>query len=428
MGGGGRMSRLLLLGVLAAAQVTGERVLAVDVDGVIHPITVEILSRAIESARQENAEALLLRLNTPGGLSDATRAICEKLIASPVPVIAWVGPGGARASSAGFFLLQAADVAAMAPGTNTGSASPVLMGQQMDPVLRRKVENDTAAFLRSLVSKRGRNAEVAEKTVREAVAFTEKEAKEQNLIEWIASSEAELLRTLNGTPVRRWDGSTGRFRLQKPEVVRFELSMREKIVSRVADPNAGFVLLVLGILGLYAEFTSPGLVLPGVVGAIALLLGLSALSVLPINALGVALLVLSVALFVLEAKYASHGILGAGGAVAMVLGAVLLIEGPPELRIQWKTALAVAVPFSLITMFLLSLVMKARRNKSITAEAGMVNQIGEAYSDLNPAGKVFIRGEYWDAEAALPLPAGTQVRVTGVDGMRLRVERAGPSP
>lgn len=421
------MSRLLLLGAFAAAQLLGQRVIAVDVDGVIHPITVEIISRALETAKRDNAEALLLRLNTPGGLSEATRAICEKLIASPVPVIAWVGPGGARAASAGFFILQAADIAAMAPGTNTGSASPVLVGQQMDPVMRRKVENDTAAFLRSLVSKRGRNAELAEKTVREAVAFTEKEAKDQNLIEWIASSEEELLRKLNGVEIRRWDGSTQRLNLASPEIARFELSLREKIVSRIADPNVGFILLVLGILGLYVEFTSPGLVLPGVAGGIALLLGLSALSVLPINALGVALLVLAVVLFFLEAQYTSHGILGAGGAVAMVLGAVLLIEGPPEIRIHWKTALAVAIPFSLITMFLLSLVMKAQRNKSITADAGMVNQVGEAHSDLDPKGKVFIRGEYWDAEAASPVPAGTAVRVTGVDGMKLHVERAGPA-
>ena len=419
------MKQGLLLTLLPALSLqAASNVVAVNIDSIIHPVTVEIVGNAIDQANQQNAAAVLLRLNTPGGLLDASREITEKIVASRVPVIAYVTPSGGRAASAGFFLLEAADVAAMAPGTNTGASSPVLLGQQMDPVMRSKVENDSSAWLRSVVSKRGRNTELAEQTIRAAKAFTEKEALDDHLIDLIAPDERALLAALEGREVTRFDGRHETLHLGQSEISEYKLSMRERIVSAIADPNVGFILLVLGALGIYVEFSAPGLIFPGVVGGISVLLALSSLAVLPINWIGAALLILGGSLFVLEAKYASHGVLGTGGTVAMILGALLLINGPPEIRIHLSTAIAVTVPFALITMFLVSLAVRARRNKVITGEAGLINTIGQARTQLAPSGKVFVHGEYWDAESTVPVERGANVRIVAVDGLKLRVEPA----
>jgi membrane-bound serine protease (ClpP class) len=412
----------LVFALLACLPAQAARVVAVSVDGVVHPVTLEIVSHALDQARQQEASLLLIRLNTPGGLMEATRQIVERLVASPVPVVTYVAPSGGRAASAGFFLLEAGDIAAMAPGTNTGAASPVLLiGGQMDAVMRRKVENDAAASIRSLVSKRGRNAELAEKTVLEARSFTDGEALANRLIELVARDQDDLLRQLDGREVTRFDGRKQTLRIAGASVAEYRPTMRESIMSAVSDPNIAFILLILGALGLYVEFSHPGLIVPGVAGAILALLGLSALSVLPISAGGVALLVLALVLFALEAKFASHGILGGGGAVAMVLGALLLVEGPPELRIRLSTAVAVTLPFAAITIFLLTLVVRARANKVITGAAGMLGAIGVARTPLQPAGKVFVRGEYWDAESPCPVAEGAAVRIVAVEGMKLRV-------
>jgi len=415
---------LVLLPILAAsisAAPAAPKVVAVNVGGVVHPVTVEIIGHAIDQAERENAAAVLLRLNTPGGLLDATREITSKIVASRVPVIAYVTPSGGRAASAGFFLLESADIAAMAPGTNTGASSPVLEGQQMDPVLRTKIENDASAWLRSIVTKRGRNAELAETTIRQAKAFTEKEALDNHLLDLIVPDERRLLDELDGREIKRFDGRTEVLHTRGAEVAEYRPSVRERIVQSIADPNIGYILMVIGALGIYAEFQAPGLIFPGVAGGISLLLGLSSLAVMPINWVGVALLILAVSLFVLEAKFASHGVLGTGGTVAMVLGSLLLISGPPELRIRLSTALAVSVPFALITMFLVSLALKARRQKVITGGA-LAGEIGQARTALAPAGKVFLRGEYWDAVSSAPVEEGGEVRVVAIDGMKLRVE------
>ena len=419
------MKRLLL--PIAALLVTGiagaqSRVVAVDVDGVVHPITVEIISHALAQAESEGADLVLVRLDTPGGLLEATREIVEKIVASPVPVVTYVTPSGGRAASAGFFILEAGDVAAMAPGTRTGAASPILMGQQMDPVLRRKAESDASAALRSIAQRRGRNSELAEKAVLEAKAFTENEALENNLIEMIAPSERELLEKLNGREIVRFSGEEQTLSLEAPVVTDYEKTVRERFMASIADPNIAFVMLIVGALGVYVEFSSPGLIVPGVAGGILLLLGLSALSVLPISWMGAGLLVLAVALFILEAKFASHGILGIGGAVSMVLGALLLVQGPPEMRIHLATALGVTLPFALITFFLLTLIVRARRNKVVTGRAGMVGELGRAHTALQPEGRVFVHGEFWSAEASEPVEAGARIRVTEVDGLTLRVE------
>src|SRR6266567_1603167 len=376
------------------------KVVAVNVNGIIHPVTVEIVSRAIDQAKRENADAVLVRINTPGGLMDAMRETVEKIVASPVPVIVYVTPSGGRAASAGFFLLEAGDIAVMAPSTNAGAAHPVLLSGQMDPEMKRKVENDASASLRSLAQKRGRNSALAEKAVMESKSFTEKEALDDHLIERIARDEQDLFAQLDGREVVRFDGRKQTLRLAGAEVVLYQPNLRERIISAVADPNIALILIVLGALGIYAEFSSPGLIAPGIAGAISVLLGLSALSVLPINWAGVALLILAFTLFALEVKLASHGVLGLGGAVAMVLGAVMLINSPqPEMRIRWSTAISLALPFSAITVFLLSLAMRARHNKVVTGSAGMLGEPGVAVTEPAPSGKVKVRGEYWDAIA-----------------------------
>jgi membrane-bound serine protease (ClpP class) len=406
----------------AWGQSPAPKVLAVNIDGVVHPITVEIVQHAIEQAQTQHAEVLLIRLNTPGGLLDATRHIIEELSASPVPIVTYVTPSGGRAASAGFFLLEAGDIAAMAPGTNTGAASPVLMGQQMEETMRKKVENDAAALLRSMTTRRGRNSALAEQTVRDAKAFTEKEAIDNKLIEVIAPDEEQLFKQLDGREITRWDGHKQVLHLAGYTEADIQLTLRERLIAAIADPNIGFILLVLGALGIYVEFSNPGLIFAGVGGAILFLLGLSALSILPINWVGVALLLLSVALFVLEAKFTSHGVLGIGGTLSMILGAVLLIDGPPELRIHLGTAASVAIPFALITMFLVSIVIRARKGKVLTGATGMIGEIGVARTALEPEGQVLVRGEYWDAIADSSISPGSRVRVKAIESLKLRVE------
>jgi len=399
-----------------------EKVIALPIDGVIHPITVDIVKDAIAQARNEHAELLLVLLNTPGGLLDATREIIQELTASPVPVITYVTPSGARAASAGFFLLEAGDVAAMSPGTNAGAASPVLLTGQMDDVMRKKVENDAAALLRSLTSRRGRNSELAEQTIRDAKAFTEKEALDQKLIEIVAPNQEQLFKQLDGREITRWDGRQQVLHLGSVTVIETRETLRERLMASIADPNIGFILLVLGALGIYVEFTSPGLIFAGVLGGIMVLLGLSSLSILPINWVGVALLLLAVTLFVLEAKFTSHGVLGIGGTISMILGALLLVNGPPVVRIHLFTAILVSVPFALITMFLVAIVVRARRNKVLTGPSGMVGEIGVSRTPLEPEGQILVHGEYWDAVASTNIPAGARVRVKAVTGLKLLVE------
>jgi len=413
----------MALALGAPAFSAAPKVIVVDVDGVVHPITAEIASSAIERAKSEHASLLIVRLNTPGGLMDAMRETIEKIVSSPIPVVTYVAPSGGRAASAGFFILESGDVAAMAPGTNSGAAHPVAMGVEMDAVMTQKVVNDAAAYLRSICAKRGRNSALAETAVRESKSFTEREALDQHLVDLIAPDEEHLLAALDGRTIVRFDGRSETLHTAGATIEVYEKSLRQKIVSAIADPNIALVLLVFGALCVYVEFSSPGLIAPGVIGAILVLMGLSAISVLPINWLGAALLILAFALFVLEAKFASHGVLGTGGAVSMVLGAVMLIDSPfPEMRVHWATAIALALPFSAITVFLLSLVIRSRRNKVETGPEGMIGETGAAVTELSPAGKVFVHGEYWDAVSLRPAGAGARVRVTAIDKLKLTVE------
>ncbi len=319
------------------------RVVELRIEDIIHPIVAEYLASGFDEAAQSGARLILITINTPGGLDSSMREIIQRIIRSPIPVAIHVAPSGSRAASAGFFILLSADVAAMAPGTDTGAASPVLVvgGQSVaiDETMRRKVTNEAAAYLRSIVGKRGRNVEVAEKAVTEAKAFSDKESLESRLIDLVASTPEELLARLDGRPITRFDGTTVTLDLRSPVLTKVDMTARQRFLARILRPDIFFVLLILGVLGLYAEFTHPGLIVPGVIGGISLVLALFAMHVLPVNATGVLLILLAVALFILEAKFSSHGVLGLGGAVAMVLGALMLIRSPltGPLSEYWKT-------------------------------------------------------------------------------------------
>jgi membrane-bound serine protease (ClpP class) len=419
---------LALLGFLAPAGGGQPAVVAVNFNTVIHPITVDVLTHAIEQAQRDRAPFLLIRLNTPGGMLEATQVLIERINASPVPVVTFVTPSGGRAASAGFILLLAGDVAAMANGTHTGAASPVLLGQEMDATMRHKIENDTAAAVRSMAVRHNRDAAAAQATVFEAKSYTSEEAAKLHLTDLVVRDQQELLNRLDGREITRPNGSKSVLHTAGATVVDYSPSLRERAVLMVADPNLAFILLVLGGLLLYVEFNFPGMVAPGAAGAILVLVGLLALSVLPIRGAAVGLLVLALALFIIEAKVAAHGVLAIGGAIAMLFGSLLLVEGPPEMRIRFSTAISVTLPFALITVFLVSLVMRARRRPPTTGVAGLLSEAGVAQTDLAPSGVVRIHGEFWNATAAVPIPRGSPVRVSAVEGLCLKVERLGETP
>jgi membrane-bound serine protease (ClpP class) len=424
-----RAARVLLSAVALLISITcpaSAEVLKIVINDTIHPITDEYIGRALSAAERNKDQAVLIEMNTPGGLLESTRDIMEKILASPVPVIIYVTPSGSRAASAGFFILESADIAAMAPGTNTGAAHPVTIGGgKMDDVMKQKMENDSAAIMRSVVAKRGRNVEVAESAVRESKSFTEQEALSQKLIDYIASNENELFKEIAAKPIKRFNGQTVSLNLVNQPVVPFQMTLKQRILAFIMDPNIAFILLAVGALALYAEFNHPGAVVPGTVGVIFILLAAFALNLLPTRFAALALIVGAFVLFALEAKFASHGVLTIGGITLLTLGALLLVDAPiPEMRVHLLTALAVSIPLGLITVFLMSIALKARRNKVVTGEQGLLGEIGIAQSALTPQGKVFVHGELWDAVSSVNVPAGERVVVRGVDGLQLQVEPA----
>ena len=419
------LAALVVITLVAALSGSASaQVLKIVINDTIHPITDEYIGRALAAAERNKDQALLIELNTPGGLLESTRNIMEKILASPVPVIIYVTPSGSRAASAGFFILESADIAAMAPGTNTGAAHPVSIGGgKMDDVMKQKMENDAAALMRSVVAKRGRNVEVAESTVRESKSFTEQEALSQKLIDYIASDEKDLFKQIAAKPIKRFNGQMVSLNLVNQPVVPFDMTLKQHILAYIMDPNIAFILLAVGALALYAEFNHPGAVLPGTVGLIFILLAAFALNLLPTRFAALALIVGAFVLFALEAKFASHGVLTVGGIVLLTLGALLLVDAPiPEMRVHLLTALAVSIPLGVITAFLMSIALKARRNKIVTGAQGLVGETGVAHTALTPAGKVFVHGEFWDAVASSTIPAGARVVVRDVDGLQLRVD------
>ncbi len=419
------MRRLAALLALLVAGSASAAIVRIRIDDMIHPITDEFVGRALDEAAATHADAVLIELSTPGGLDVSMRSIMQRMIKSPVPVIVYVTPGGARAASAGFFILQAADVAAMAPGTNTGAAHPVILGEKLDDVMKMKLQNDAAAFIRSIVKQRGRNVAAAEAGVREAKSFTETEALQQNVIDFIAADTPSLLRAVNGRTIKRFDGKTQTLHTAGVEVRTLDMSLRQRLLSWIMDPNVAFILFSLGMLALWAEFNHPGAFVPGVVGLISIILAIFALNLLPTRYSALVLILAAFALFALEAKFVSHGVLGIGGAVCMVIGALLLVDGPiPEMRVSMLTAVAVTIPIAVIAVFLMTLVMRTRHTPVTTGSEGMIGELGVARTAVSPEGKVFVHGELWNATSSVPINEGTRVRVRAIEGLRVVVEPA----
>ena len=415
---------VLLLGLLASA-ASASTVVKIRLDDTIQPISEEYIDRTIEHARQINADAVLIEINTPGGLADSMRDIIQKILASPLPVIVYVAPTGARAASAGFFILESADVAAMAPGTNTGAAHPVMMGgEKMDDVMKAKVENDSAAFMRSFVGPRGRNVQLAESAVRESKSWTDQEALQQHLVDYIAKDQNDLFKQVSAHPVKRFDGKEVKLNLVDAHIEEMQMTLRQHILDFLLDPNIAFLVLAIGALALYTEFNHPGAVVPGVVGVVFILLALFALNLLPTRYAAFTLIIAAFVMFVLEAKFATHGILGLAGIALLTLGGLLLVDGPiPQMRVHFWTAAGVSIPLGIITVFLMSIALRARRNKVVTGQQGLIGAIGEARTDIDPEGKVFVLGELWNAHARSRVGMGDPIIVRKVEGLDLEVEK-----
>lgn len=418
---GTSLASLFLFSAICRADV-----LKLVINDTIQAATEERIERALHQAAAQHDDAVLIALNTPGGVMDAMRGIMTKIIASPVPVIIYVTPSGSRAASAGFFILESADIAAMAPGTNTGAAHPVgPFGGDIKGAMKEKVENDATALMRSVVSKRDRNVQVAESAVLQSKSFTDSEALAQKLIDYVASNDDDLFRKIASKPVKRFDGSTVTLNLVGKHEQILEPTLKERILSFLMDPDIAFILLAIGALGLYTEFNHPGAVWPGTVGIVFILLAVFALHLLPIRFAAVVLIFASFVLFALEAKFATHGVLAIGGIATLVIGALLLVDAPiPEMRVKLATALAVGIPLGLITVFLMTIALRAHRNKVMTGAEGLIGEVAITRTALTPAGKVFVHGELWDAVATASVPVGERVVVRKVNGLQLAVEPA----
>jgi membrane-bound serine protease (ClpP class) len=404
-------------------------VLELKLDRVVEPVLATYIDEGLAEAARRQAALVLITMDTPGGLSDSMTDMIHHILDSPVPVAVFVAPAGARGASAGFFILLSADIAAMAPGTRTGASTPILLpggfSVPVDEVLRKKMNNDATAFLRSFTEKRNRNPKLAETAVTDAQAFTENEALAGHLIDLIARDNADLFKQLNGREIKRFDGKTAKLSLENYRVDEFQLSARQKFLARIVDPDIFFLLLLIGVLGLYTEFTHPGVIAPGVIGGICAVLALYAMHLLPVNFAGVVLILLAFALFILEAKFASHGVLLIGGVVSMFLGAIFLIRSPlTPGGVSMGVALGVTLPVALLTVFLMRLVLKSRGWKTATGKEEMLGAEGIVTTPLPAQGEGMIRvhGELWRAVASSPVPEGALVRVTRVDGLKLFVE------
>ncbi|HEY6546989.1 MAG TPA: nodulation protein NfeD [Vicinamibacteria bacterium] len=410
---------LLGSGVAARADIP-----VVDLDGVVHAVTAAHVLQAIARADAAGAPLLVIRIDTPGGLDSAMRQIVDGMLNCRTPVALFVGPSGARAASAGFVITIAADVAAMAPGTNIGAAHPVAGLGQMDEVMSRKVTSDAAAYIRGKAARRGRNVEMAEKAVVESKSFTEKEALELRLIDLIAKDVPDLLAQLEGREVKRFDGSPVTLRLAGQRTFDVRMDWRQAILSAIARPEILFLLLLGALAGLGAEISHPGLLFPGVLGTLCLILFLFASQIIPVNGAGVLLVLLAIGLFVAEVKVTSYGLLTLGGLVAMVLGAMMLVDSPlPEMRVSPWTLAPLILAFMAFTIALARLVLQAQRRRAQTGVEGFVGRRGAAFTALDPEGWVFVDGERWRARADERVAGGETVEVLSVEGLRLRVRK-----
>ena len=391
----------------------------------IQPITADYLQRGLQEAVRQHAQLVLVSMGTPGGLLESTRVMVQGIENSPVPVVIFISPSGSRAGSAGFFILEAADIAAMAPGTNAGAAHPIVEGRQLDPILKEKIVNDAAAFLRSFAGRRGRNVEAAEDAIRNSKSYSDEEALRLKLIDLISADDASLLTALDGREIHRFDGSTRTLHLQGATILTAAPSLRERLLSQLTNPDIAVLLLVLGGLLIYLEFNVPGTVVPGSLGTLFVLLSLFGLNLLPVRHTAIALLLAAVLLMVLEAKYGSHGVLAITGVGCLVFGLATLVDGPiPELRVHPATAVGAGLGFGAITFGLAWIALRARRSKVLTGPQAMIGGTAIVRTPLCPTGQVEIRGELWQASlrGQASLPVGSAVQVRSIEGLLLIVE------
>jgi membrane-bound serine protease (ClpP class) len=405
--------------------VYAQGVVSIRVDGTINPASAAFIKNAINRASQQRAECLIIHLNTPGGLLKSTRVIVSDILGSPVPVVVYVSPGGAHAGSAGVFITMAAHIAAMAPSTNIGAAHPVNIQGKMDSTMNDKTTNDAAAFIRAIAEKRKRNLQWAEDAVRKSVSITETEAVALKVVDLVAANEQDLLQQIDGRVVAVNAGDKT-LETDKAKVETVEMTFTEKMLDLISDPNVAYILMILGFYGILFELYSPGAIFPGVTGVICLILAFYSMHTLPVNYAGLALIVVAIILFVLEVKIVSHGLLGIGGVVALVLGSMMLIRSDSALefiRISWSVIISTTVATAAFFFFLVALAVKGQKAKPVTGTEGMIGEVGETLASLEPFGMVRVHGELWKAESVSGnIEAGKRIRVTAVNNLTLHVE------
>ena len=410
-----------LAGFAAAAPAP---VSTIELEGVISPVTLRLVGIAIDRAQAERAQALVIQLDTPGGLERSMRSIVQRMMNAEVPIVVFVAPNGARAASAGVFITMAAHVAAMAPATNIGAASPVALGGNADKTMMKKVENDAAAFIRTVALERGRNADWAEKAVRQAVSITEREAVKLKVVDLVAESIPDLLEKIDGRTVKLPKGTTTLATKGAP-VRAIEIGFRDRFLNVITDPNVAYVLMMLGMLGLFFELSNPGVILPGVIGGISLILAFFAFQSLPINYAGLLLILFGIVLLVAEIKIVSHGVLAIGGVVSMALGSLMLFEAPEVgFRVSWWVIAPMVGATAGLFLFVVTAGVRALSGPPVTGAEGLIGKVATVRERLAPDGQVMVSGEIWRAVAqGEPLEPGAQARIVGVDGLTLKVTK-----
>jgi len=419
---------IALLGFLAAPEPFAQEkqpVLEIEVDGIINPATARFITESIDQAAKMGAQCLVIKLDTPGGLMDSMRLIVKKELASSVPIIVYVAPSGARAASAGVFITLAAHIAVMAPGTHIGAAHPVTLGEGKESkTMTEKILNDTVSSIKSIAKTRGRNVDWAEKAVTKSVSITDEEALKLNVIDFISPDLQDLLAKVDGKVIKLEGGLSRTLHTKGVRPRSVQMSWRYKILDIISNPTIAYILLMLGIYGVFFELSNPGAILPGVVGGIFLILAFFALQMLPINFAGLALILFAVILFIAEIKVVSHGLLAIGGVISLFLGSLMLIESPTEyMRISLGVIIPAVVVSAAFFIFAVTMAIRARLKKPTTGREGLVGEIGTAETDLTPEGKVHVHGEYWNAVSETPIEKGSRVLVVGTINLKLKVKK-----
>lgn len=420
--------KFLLIIIFFLISVPGfSAIITIEVNMPIHPVSSEFMVNSIGRAERENADLILIKLDTPGGLDSSMREIIKKILGSKVPVAVWVFPQGGRAASAGFFITISADIAIMSPGTSIGAAHPVSIpigGEKPDKTVEEKAARDASAFAKSLAEKRNRNIKMAVDAVLQSLSYSETDALKGGLIDFVAINLDEIIEKFDGKKIKRFDQREVVLKLKGKNIEELKMNLRQKVLSEIANPNVALILMMLGLLGLYFEFSNPGAILPGVLGAISLLLAFFALQILPVNYVGFLLILLAIGLFIAEVKVQGFGILGIGGIISMIFGSMMLFNSTiPGFKPDLSIVITVSIIFGLLFLFFLYISLKAHTHKVSTGAEGLIGAEGEAITDISPKGKVFIQGEIWDARSSAPIPKGASVKVVKVTGLKVEVEQ-----